>query len=224
MGAIADVWPLYRLRLRSAGTELRWPDEADLAALAELAREPIHDPDVMPFGIPWTDQPEEERARATLQWHWRCRGEWSARDWRLNLVAVRGGVVVGTQGIHAKGFSVTRQVETGSWVGGRYQGKGVGTAMRRCVLHLAFAGLGAGTARSGAFEDNPASLRVSEKLGYARDGTDVLERRGEPATMIRLLLSRASWEEQHRAWPDVAVEGLEACLALFGAENAAPGG
>jgi len=44
---------------------------------------------------------------------------------------------------------------------------------------------------------------------------------GEPATMVRLLLTRARWEEERRAWPDVDVEGLEACLALFGADGGA---
>ncbi len=42
--------------------------------------------------------------------------------------------------------------------------------MRAAVLLLAFDHLGARTARSEAFADNPASLRVSEKLGYAPDG------------------------------------------------------
>ena len=62
--------------------------------------------------------------------------------------------------------------------------------MRRAALQLAFAGLGARAARSEAFADNVASLRVSEKLGYVADGTATVVRRNRPATMIRLLLSR----------------------------------
>src|SRR5260221_13370270 len=61
---------------------------------------------------------------------------------------------------------------TGAWLGRRYQGRGIGTQMRAAVLHLAFGGLGAQQAVSAAFEDNPASLRVSRKLGFRDDGIE----------------------------------------------------
>ena len=216
MEDIASLWPLYGLRLRSESIEMRYPTESDLAALAELALDDIHDPATMPFSEPWTDQPPEQRARSVLQWNWRMRGAWAPESWHLALVAVRDGRVVGTQGMLAKSFAVTRAVETGSWVGRRYQGGGIGTVMRRALLHLAFAGLGAELARSGAFTDNATSLRVSEKLGYAPDGTETLERRGEQATIKRLVLPRSRWEEMSRTWPPVALEGLEPALGLFG--------
>lgn len=216
MGAIQALWPLYGLRLRTGDLELRLPDEELMAELAELTREPIHDPATMPFFVPWTDAPADERVRSTLQWHWRCRGQWSPESWRLELVALRGGVVVGTQGVHGTSFAVTREVETGSWVGGRHQGQGVGSAMRRAVLHLAFAGLGAVAARSGAFSDNPASLRVSERCGYRPDGTETKDRRGERATIVRLLLTREEWEARSASWPEVTMEGVEQSRALFG--------
>lgn len=216
MPALDDLWPLFRLQIRTGEIEMRCPGDEELAALAELSREPVHDPDTMPFSTPWTDQPEEERVRGVLQWNWRLRGLWTADDWHLALVAVRAGEVVGTQGLMGKKFGVTRQVESGSWVGRRYQGQGVATAMRRSLLHLAFAGLGAEVARSGAFEDNVASLRVSEKLGYLPDGSEIVERRSKPATMIRLALPKKRWEELSAGWPAVVMEGLEPCLPLFG--------
>jgi RimJ/RimL family protein N-acetyltransferase len=216
MERIEDLWPLFRLRLRTGDLELRVPSDADVAEVAALTREPIHDPARMPFFVPWTDEPEDVRARATLQWHWRSRAEWKPEDWRFEMVAVRAGIVVGTQGMNGRRFAVTREVETGSWVGRRYQGQGIGTAMRRAVLHLAFAGLGASSARSGAFSDNAASLRVSERLGYRPDGSETRERRGEPATLVRLLLTRPEWERLAPSWPSVTVEGLEACRAEFG--------
>ncbi len=216
MGPLDDLWPLFRLRVRTGALELRLPGDSDLAALAELAREPIHDPDTMPFSMPWTDQPPDDRARGTAQWHWKARGEWSPSEWRLELVAARDGEVVGTQALHGSDFPVTRQVDSGSWVGRRFQGQGVGTAMRRAALHLAFAGLGARAARSEAFADNVASLRVSEKLGYVRDGSATIVRRGQPATMVRLLLPRDAWEARSASWPLVVVEGLESSLPLFG--------
>jgi RimJ/RimL family protein N-acetyltransferase len=215
MRRVEDLWPLFGLRLRTDGLELRVPTDGDLAELAELAREPIHDPDSMPFFEPWTDQPEDGRVRSVLQWHWRSRADWSPEDWRLELVAVRAGQVVGTQGVHATHFAALREIETGSWVGRRYQGQGIGRAMRRAVLHLAFAGLGARTARSGAFSDNPASRRVSEHLGYAEDGSELRLRRGEPARLVRLVLTRDAWEAGP-AGAEVTVEGLEGCVGEFG--------
>lgn len=68
------------------------------------------------------------------------------------------------------------------------------------------------TARSGVFGDNVASLRVSEKLGYVPDGTEVHTPRGVAATMTRLLLARSDWEDQSPRWPAVEIEGLDACL------------
>lgn len=220
MGSIDELWPLFRLRIRTGDLELRVPGDDDLAELAELTREPIHDPERMPFFVPWTDEPEDRRVRGALQWHWRSRAEWTPDEWRLELVTCRDGRVVGTQGMHATRFGVTREVETGSWVGRRYQGQGVGTGMRRGVLHLAFAGLGARTARSGAFSDNEASIKVSRRLGYDTDGTETRERRGERATLTRFVMTRDCWEEQSRAWPPVTIEGLEPCLEEFGLSRA----
>lgn len=216
MGRVEELWPLFGLRLRTSDLELRVPGDDDLAELADLTREPIHAPDLMPFFVPWTDEPEERRVRGALQWHWRSRAEWAPEDWRLELVACRDGRVVGTQGMHGTAFAVTREVETGSWVGGRYQRQGVGMAMRRAVLHLAFAGLRAQTARSGAFSDNEASIKVSTRVGYATDGTETRERKGRRATLSRFLMTRDMWEERAAAWPPVTIEGLEPCLPEFG--------
>lgn len=216
MKDVAALWPLYSLRVRTAGIELRFATESDLAALAALALDDIHDPDTMPFSVPWSDQPARARARSVLQWNWRMRAEWDPASWHLPLVTLRDGRVVGTQGMSGSNFSTTREVETGSWIGRRFQGEGIGTAMRRAVLHLAFSGLGAQTARSGAFTDNITSLRVSEKLGYLPDGNETVERRGERATIQRLILVRSRWEELSKEWPGVTIEGLEPALWMFG--------
>ena len=216
MDELAAIWPLSALRIHTGDLEVRVPDEADLVALATLALDDIHNPDTMPFLTPWTDQPPLERARGVLQWNWRMRAEWNRDKWALPLVAVRDGQVVGTQGIDGHHFASTREVDTGSWVGQKFQNQGVGTAMRRAVLHLAFDGLGAETARSGAFADNATSLRVSEKLGYIRDGTEVHERRGERAEVVRLVLPRRRWIELSAGWPEVSIQGLEPALEMFG--------
>jgi RimJ/RimL family protein N-acetyltransferase len=86
--------------------------------------------------------------------------------------------------------------------------------MRAAVLHFAFDGLGAQRAESGAFADNARSLAVSRRLGYRENGTDIVTRRGEAATLVRLVLDRDDWLPNRR--DDIEIDGLEACRALFG--------
>ncbi len=172
---------------------MRLPTLAELDELDELAAECIHDPSVQPFAVAWTDVPPQERARSVLQFQLSQWGAWSPADWSLNLVADPGGVIVGTQGVSGRDFAVLREVRTGSWLGQRYQGQGLGTEMRSAVLHLGFAGLGAEFAVSDAFTDNPASLGVSRKLGYLPDGILRQAIRGRPAVIQMLRLDRATW-------------------------------
>ena len=211
-------WPLTGLRLQIAlptgNLDLRLPDADDLASLAALAEPGMHDPSVQPFAVPWTDADPATRALSTMQYHWLCWATWAPAKWELNLVAVRDGSVVGTQGLSATDFAVLREVGTGSWMGRRYQGQGIGTAMRAAVLALAFDGLGAQYAVSSAFTDNAASLAVSRKLGYADDGLDRRVSRDGPAELRRLRLDRGSWQAHRTA--EVTISGLRPCLPMFG--------
>ena len=177
---VSSWWPLADLRLQTPALELRWPRLDDLEALAGLAAAGVHDPAVQPFMVAWTDASAEERARGTLQYHWSRWGSWKPSGWMLELVVVRDGAVVGTQGMGGRDFAVLREVHTGSWLGRRYQGQGIGTQMRAAVLHLAFEGLQAQWAVSAAFEDNAASLGVSRKLGYRDDGTEWISSAAAP--------------------------------------------
>jgi RimJ/RimL family protein N-acetyltransferase len=208
-----DPWPLRHLVLRTPRLELRPADDAGLFELADEAARGVHDPAVMPFLTPWTDAPPAERARSTLQWNWRRLAELTPQHWALALLVRVDGRVVGVQELVGVGFAVTREVETGSWLGRRHQGRGVGTAMRAAALAFAFDHLGAVRARSAAFADNAASLRVSEKLGYRRDGTSTTVRRGERAEDVRLLLE-PRWFR--RPPGTLRVEGLAACRPLLG--------
>jgi RimJ/RimL family protein N-acetyltransferase len=207
-------WPLFGLRVRTPTLELRLPSTQDLVDLAEVAAAGIHDPAVMPFLVSWTDAAPAERARAVMQYHWRTWGQWRPDHWTLELAVVRAGEVVGVQAVTGRNFAVLRQVDTGSWLGGRFQGQGIGTEMRAAVVHLAFAGLGAQYAISSAFEDNAASFAVSRKLGYVDNGVDRYLVRDKAQEARRLLLTRQRWEAT-RSVP-VQIEGLEPCLPQFG--------
>jgi RimJ/RimL family protein N-acetyltransferase len=214
MSVPLSLWPLFGLRLRTERLELRLPTMDDLAALAALASAGVHDPAKMPFSVPWTDVSAEERAQSVLRWHWGHWAAWQPGKWSLELVVLSAGVVIGTQSLSAESFAVLREAGTGSWLGRRFQGQGLGTEMRAAVLYLAFAGLGAVAVTSGAFTDNPASMRVSRKLGYLDDGIGRVIRRGQPATLQRLRLSRQSWEANQHA--TVEISGLDACIKWFG--------
>ena len=53
-------WPLTDLRLQTPELELRWPSLNDLDALADLAAAGVHDPEVQPFMVAWTDASPQE--------------------------------------------------------------------------------------------------------------------------------------------------------------------
>ncbi|WP_412541842.1 GNAT family protein [Longispora sp. K20-0274] len=211
---LTDHFPLVGLRLTTPRLELRLPAPEELAALADVAAEGVHDPAEMPFATPWTDLPPAERALRVIQGHWRQLGSNTLDDWRLPFAVLHEGVVIGQQNLGARQLAISREVSSYSWLGQRYQGKGFGTEMRAAVLHLAFEGLGAVSARSGAFETNLSSLAVSRKLGYEPDGTDRDVVRGAVSITRRLVLDRDGWE-RHRTVP-VTVGGLAPCLPMLG--------
>jgi RimJ/RimL family protein N-acetyltransferase len=219
---LIDVFPLYGLVLRTPRLELRLPSLEQLAALGELAGEGVHDPAVMPFAVPWTDLPPAARARSVLQHHLGRIAELTPAGWTLPFVVLDGDEPVGMQAVGAVEFAVTREVHTGSWLGLRHHGRGIGTEMRAAVLHLAFAGLGADTAASGAHTDNTASLGVARKLGYVPDGLTRRSVRDRLVVEQRLRLDRETWE-QRRTVP-VQIEGPEACRSFLGAELSASRG
>jgi RimJ/RimL family protein N-acetyltransferase len=204
---------LYGLRLRTPQLELRIGSHEELVDLAQLAELGVHPPNEMPFSIPWTDGIGEPGfVDGFVAFHEGSLAEWSPEKWSLNLLVWAGSTHVGTQGIGAERFAEERSVTTGSWLGQAHQRRGIGTEMRAAVLELAFRGLGAGTAVSAWLEGNEASRRVSEKLGYRVGGVRTERPRGEPVVAHQVELRRADW----RCPVAVRLEGLEACLPLFG--------
>ena len=209
-------WPLFDLRVRTPRLELRPDWDEGLVEMAEAAAAGIHDPAEMPFFEPWTDAPPGDLERNALQFAWRVRAAIAPDKWQVNFLVAFDGHVIGMQSVESAHFATTRTVETGSWIGRTYQGQGIGKEMRAAVLHFAFIGLGAERAESGAFFDNPASLAVSRALGYVDNGEDIKVRRGQPARLVNLLLTRERWDATRPELP-VSIDGLEPCLPLLGA-------
>lgn len=210
-------WPLFDLVIRTPLLELRYPNDELLTELAEVAADGVHDPDTMPFLAPWTRAEPPELQRNAFRFWWGQRASWMPENWNFMAAVLVDGKPLGVQDIGSTDFVVTRSVNTGSWLGRRYQGRGIGTEMRAAILHFAFAGLGAELANSGAFEDNPASLRVSKKLGYEENGFQIHNREGQSAREIRLTMTRERWRAQRRT--DIEIENLDACLDWFGASS-----
>ena len=206
-------WPLFDLVVRTPRLEIRLLREAELAGFVELIDGGIHDPGTMPFFFPWTDTEPEQRAREAAQWMWRHRANWSPCNWTFTGGVFVDGEVVGVQDLGAEHFRAVRSVETGSWLGRAHQGQGLGREMREAILHLAFAGLDAEEALSGAFEDNAASLATSRAVGYEQNGEARGRRRDASGRTIRFRLGRDAWERRRRA--DIEIVGLEECLDMF---------
>lgn len=216
--SLADLLPTLDLRITAGPLELRGIADDDLGDLVDLVLDGVHDPERMPFTTPWTDVPVEQLPRLFAQYHWRNRAELSPASWVLDLGVRHEGRLVGVQGLRTTSYLVTRTGETGSWLGRRFQGQGIGTAMRQAMCALAFDHLGAAEVTSGAFTDNPASLAVSRKVGYRPDGRERRERRpGEQAELTRLVLTP---QDLVRGTHPVRVEGLAAFRCAVGLDRA----
>ncbi len=212
-GGSTRFWPLFDLTVRTPRLEVRLLREADLAAFVELIDAGIHDPGTMPFFFPWTDVEPQRRAREAAQWMWRHRANWSPDNWTFTGAAFIEGKPVGVQSVEAAHYRAVRSVETGSWLGLAFQGQGLGREMREAILHLAFAGLGAEEALSGAFEDNVASLATSRSVGYEENGEARGHRRVGSGRTIRFRIGRDAWEARRRS--DIEIVGLEECFDMF---------
>jgi len=212
---LTDAWPLFGLHVRSERLVLRLPTDDELIELLTLARSGIHPPDEMPFGVAWSTLPSPAFERGFMQHHWGLRGSWTADRWFLNLAVDFEGDLIGSQSIGAQDFAVQRMVATGSWLGRAYQGRGFGKEMRSAVLGFAFDGLEAKVAETSAFLDNAPSNAVSRSLGYEENGLGSLAPEGVARVTQQFRMTAEMWHSRPR--PPVTLEGLDTCLALFGA-------
>lgn len=189
MTGLEEVWPLFGLTITSPRLQLNPIRDDQLPELIDAVLAGIHDPAVMPFGVPWTDAPPEVLVRETLKHQWRARCAVEPGNWTVNFAASVDGRVIGMQDLSARDFGILRTVHTGSWLTRRMHGKGYGTEMRRAVLQFAFDYLGARTATSEAADWNAASLGVSRSLGYRDNGiSTAVSRPGEVSRQQHLRL------------------------------------
>jgi RimJ/RimL family protein N-acetyltransferase len=114
---------------------------------------------------PWPYAPEDARAFV----HSRLNGDADAIGGAITLE----GALIGITDVIVKPASAVqreRGYSLGYWLGEPYWGNGFMTEAARALLTHVFARIPDDTIYSGAFRDNAASLRIQEKLGFARDG------------------------------------------------------
>jgi RimJ/RimL family protein N-acetyltransferase len=211
----SSFWPLFDLELTTPRLALRAPRDDDFPELLDAIDAGIHDPDEMPFSVPWTDTEPDKRRILSVQHWWGHRSAWTTDDWHLGLAVFVEGRPVGVQSVLGKRFPVLKEVSTGSWLTRSVQGRGLGKEMRTAVLTLAFEGLGADVARSGAYVDNPASQAVSRAIGYRENGRRREAPRGVPKEMIDFEITRSEWSAVSGRLAPVTIKGLDACRHLF---------
>jgi RimJ/RimL family protein N-acetyltransferase len=205
MTTAATALPLLGLRITAGPVELRGITDDLLGPLADIAINGVHDPDLMPFNVPWSIRPAAEMPRSLAQFHWGQRAGFSPDKWSMDLAVFFDGELVGSQGFGTRDFLITRVGETGSWLGREFHGRGIGTAMRKVICAFVFDHLDAQLITSSAFTDNPASLAVSRKCGYADNGVHVIKRIDKAATSQALILEPGNLVRyEHK----LTVEGL----------------
>lgn len=213
---ITDIWPPYQVTITAGDLELRIVRDDDFAEFADLVLSGVHDPEQMPFSFPWTDADPAELPANYAKFHWNNRSNFRPDQFSLEFAVRRNGELVGSQGFATKDFAITRTGETGSWLGRRFHGQGIGTRMRRAICAFAFDELGALEITSGAFTDNPSSLGVSRKIGYRPNGVKRLARRGELAHLQRLVLTPETFI---RGDEEIKITGTEALRRFIGLED-----
>ena len=83
-------------------------------------------------------------------------------------ITLDGGELIGVMDLFRSAPNAA--LEIGYWIGKPYWGQGLSTEAAKAVITEARETLGVEALIAGAFADNPASLRVLEKLGFKQTG------------------------------------------------------
>lgn len=168
---LAEIFPPFGLELRCGEVVLAGTRPEHIPDLIEVVRDGILDPALpQPFLVDWTGKPNQELMR--WQHFWRKCGTFTPDSWTLMLSVVLDGRAIGYQeAVNDGGFLQTRCLETGSWLGLKYQGRGIGTRIRQMAAMFCFDYLGAQELTSSYIDGNVKSSGVSRRLGYVDNGT-----------------------------------------------------
>ncbi len=186
-------WPPFDVRLITQNVSLATTADEDLASLIGLMNEGIHEANQRPFSTTWNLIALPERNHEFVRRIWSNRAKFKAEDWVLDMTVRVNNKIVGMQSVYAKDFVVARTFVTSSWLGKNYQRQGFGTLARRAVLYLMFEGLFAIEGHSEVYEDNLASLKVAQKLGYVENGFRTYGRDHKKAKSLQYVITKEIW-------------------------------
>lgn len=88
-------WPLFDLRITTPRLQLQLPTEELCDQLIDTILEGVHDPDRMPFSVPWTRASREDLPFNTLSHLWQQLAGFKRDDWSLPLAVLVDGRAVG---------------------------------------------------------------------------------------------------------------------------------
>ena len=112
-----ELWPPYAVVITEHDLRLTVVTD-DIPDLVDIALGGIHDPDAMPFAMPWTLAEPSALPADMIRYFSAVRATFRPDKFDL-LFAVRvAGTLVGIQALHTTNFAIVRTGETGrGWVG-----------------------------------------------------------------------------------------------------------
>lgn len=161
-------WPEKGIIHTEGIVTLTWIDDELLGELAELAAEGIFPQPYPSYAFGWARGDAETVWGNVIEYQRGVRTTCGPEEWRLECAVIVDKQPVGVVGIGAREWGERKVAVSGSWLGRRYQGRGIGFAAARGLLRVYFDQLGGQEARRLVYPENTASLRVGEKLGYVR--------------------------------------------------------
>lgn len=183
--SVEVMWAPFKLTVQVGKLTMRILRDSDIAAIhgvtaAEIFGEPLPE-----YTFPWLKEKPDPSFR------WAHRAQMSPEEWSLDFGVHLDGEVIGSVDLRAQNFPDNHEVETGSWIYHRLQGRGIGTQIRHAVAVFCFEYLGASQLCSEWEPGNEVSQAVSRKLGYTINGNKAVLRK-----------------EDYQPGPDVTVSGM----------------
>jgi len=114
-------------------------------------------------------------------------------------ITVNGGELIGVMDLFRSAPDTA--LEIGYWIGKPYWGQGLSTEAAKAIIQEAKDRLGVQALMAGVFADNPASLRVLEKLGFKTTGSEEMYFSMARMEKARSVILRMDLETQQRAIP-----------------------
>ena len=114
-------------------------------------------------------------------------------------ITLDGGDLIGVMDLFRSAPDAV--LEIGYWIGKDYWGQGLSTEAAKAIISEARDTLGVKALIAGVFADNPASLRVLEKLGFKLTGEDEMYFSMGRLEKARSLTLRLDFAEAAKAMP-----------------------